>query len=318
MFESLNTLNENSIKELSFLWLEITEKCNLECLHCYANSSPHKEMLGHMCTDDWIAVIKQSAQLGCKQIQFIGGEPTIHPDLPRLISLASLESYTFIEVFTNTTFISESLLKIFVENNVQVATSFYSDEPQVHDKITKRPNSFNRTVNGIKRIIEVGLPIRVGIIEMEENRGHSSNAQRYLEKLGVTNISIDFQRRIGRGSRNIKVQNPLEQLCGECWKGKLCVTSSGKVYPCVFSRFAEIGQVKNGIGKIINSKKLKMFRSSLRKFRDNKGIDLCRPDYCSPNSSACGPESKCHPAVDVPKLPEPCQPDKLCTPDVKR
>lgn len=39
-----------------------------------------------MQTDDWSSVIDQVAGLGARTVQFICGEPTLHPALPELIS----------------------------------------------------------------------------------------------------------------------------------------------------------------------------------------------------------------------------------------
>ncbi|HEX7660536.1 MAG TPA: radical SAM protein [Pseudonocardiaceae bacterium] len=77
--------------ELSFIWLEITGTCQLECSHCYAESGPrgtHGEMSG----SDWCRVIDDAASLGVQTVQFIGGEPTMdstkhspgrHLEIPR-------------------------------------------------------------------------------------------------------------------------------------------------------------------------------------------------------------------------------------------
>src|SRR5262245_31492421 len=78
-----------SLHGLTFLWLEVTAKCNLECIHCYADSGPQKNLLGKMNIEDWVTILRDSAELGCRQVQFIGGEPTLHPELPRMISFAS-------------------------------------------------------------------------------------------------------------------------------------------------------------------------------------------------------------------------------------
>jgi len=55
---------------------------------CYANSSPRGELLGAMARKDWKRVMEQAADNGCGAIQFIGGEPTLHPDIADLISHA--------------------------------------------------------------------------------------------------------------------------------------------------------------------------------------------------------------------------------------
>ena len=54
-----------SIHGLSFLWLEITAKCNLECVHCYSDSGPRRQLLGDMALDDWLNILRDAASLGC-------------------------------------------------------------------------------------------------------------------------------------------------------------------------------------------------------------------------------------------------------------
>jgi MoaA/NifB/PqqE/SkfB family radical SAM enzyme len=275
--------NPTTLAGVSFLWLEITAKCNLECSHCYADSSPRQQLHGQMTLEDWEAVIRDAAGLGCTQVQFIGGEPTLHPHLPRLIEFTSTCGYTFIEVFTNATVLSDKLLRTFKTHGVRIATSFYSDDPATHDAITGRPGSFTRTVAAIRNLSAQGLPVRAGIIEMDANKGHSDRALTLLHELGVSDVKVDFQRGVGRGAHPLHSPEPMTQLCGECSKGKLCVTSSRKIYPCVFSRFAEVGTVDQGVRNIVTSDRLLTFRASLNDYRGKRSA------ACSPSCSPCGP-----------------------------
>jgi len=75
------------MERISFVWLEITGKCQLVCEHCYASSGPAGTH-GAMAADDWRRVIHEAADLGARMVQFIGGEPTLHPALPQLIDHA--------------------------------------------------------------------------------------------------------------------------------------------------------------------------------------------------------------------------------------
>jgi hypothetical protein len=47
------------MRGLSFVWLEITGRCQLECIHCYAASGP-RGTNGTMSLDDWTGVIDQA------------------------------------------------------------------------------------------------------------------------------------------------------------------------------------------------------------------------------------------------------------------
>src|SRR2546426_11566137 len=93
--------HDSDASGLQFLWLEITEKCNLHCVHCYADSAPDRPLLGSMELLDWMKVIGEASGLGCTRLQFIGGEPTVHPGLAKLIEHARDAGFEFIEVYTN-------------------------------------------------------------------------------------------------------------------------------------------------------------------------------------------------------------------------
>ncbi|MBV9140024.1 MAG: radical SAM protein [Pseudonocardiales bacterium] len=71
----------------SFLELEITGFCPLKCRHCYADSSPEGDH-GTMTADDWERVIDDAQALSMDTVQFIGGEPTLHLELPQLVRYA--------------------------------------------------------------------------------------------------------------------------------------------------------------------------------------------------------------------------------------
>ncbi len=239
---------------LDFLWLEITGKCNLTCIHCYADSGPLRDLHGNMSDDDWANVLDEAGALGCRQVQFIGGEPTLHPGLTDFIDSAEQAGFELIEVFTNATRLNPTLIGCFGRHKVRVATSFYSDDPEVHDRITNGRGSWHRTVDGIRRVLDARLSLRVGIIEMEENKGQGERTAHFLRNLGVSDIGSDRQRGVGRAGL-VGLAQPLDQLdelCGRCWNGKLCVTATGASYPCVFSRATLIGNAKHGLEAILS------------------------------------------------------------------
>jgi MoaA/NifB/PqqE/SkfB family radical SAM enzyme len=277
---------------LSFLWLEITAKCNLECVHCYADSGPGQPLLGAMNSEAWLTILQDAADLGCRQVQFIGGEPTLHPDLGRFIESASAQRYELIEVYTNATHLNGEILRVLTRHRVNVAVSFYSDDPQTHDAITGRQGSFGRTVANLRRLVDAGLPVRAGIIETHKNREHGERARQFLKSLGITDAKIDRQRGIGRAAKAAGNVDPMGELCGECWKGKLCVTSSGMAYPCVFSRFSRVGNARDGVRAIVDGKLLDNFRRELRSYQGSnatEGVEYSTVSGCDPNCSPCDP-----------------------------
>ena len=66
---------------LQFLWLELTARCNLHCVHCCANSSPPARTDRALTTSRYLGVFDEASRSGCRQVQFIAGEPTLFRDL---------------------------------------------------------------------------------------------------------------------------------------------------------------------------------------------------------------------------------------------
>jgi MoaA/NifB/PqqE/SkfB family radical SAM enzyme len=291
---------------LDFLWLEITNRCNLQCVHCYADSAPHMPLSEAMNYEDWIEVLSDGADLGCRQVQFIGGEPTVHPRLLDLIDFARERGYEFIEVYTNGTRLTESLCSAFALRGVNVAVSMYGDTPEVHDAVTAHHGSYSRTIDGIRQALAHDIPVRVGIIAMNANEERVSHTVAQMEALGVKSIKVDRARGIGRGNDHVFGVDPFSELCGNCWRGSLAVNSKGDVSPCIFSHFNNVGRISDGLKNIVASRSLGDFRSKMLDMADDWGLAEERGN-CPPACSPCGPDQNCNPW---------CNPG--CTPGSKR
>ncbi|HEX5258153.1 MAG TPA: radical SAM protein [Sphingomicrobium sp.] len=307
---------------LSFIWLELTSRCNLECVHCYANSGPHEPLSEGMTRDDWRDALEDAAALRCKAVQFIGGEPTIHPDLPYLIEHARSIGFERVWVYTNGTRFTDALKKVFLANRVSLAFSVYGSEGPIHDEITLRRGSHSKTLDAIRWSVAAGLTVRAGIIQMKSNANDVQRTRRMLNELGVSAVHVDRLRKVGRGAEDFQREPELRELCGRCGKDKVCVTAAGEIYPCVFARSTSIGGVfSEGLAAAVAGPRLRGFKKQLALVR--AGPD-CSPEEdpgpCSPDTDPgpCSPEQDpgpCSPEQD----PGPCNPDRdpgPCGPDL--
>lgn len=271
---------------LDSLSIELTNKCNLQCVHCYADSGPGNPIIENMTTSQYIEILNEALLLGCRRVQFIGGEPLLYPDLLKLLTHASNIGYQSIEVYTNGTLLYEKICRDFARLGVRVAVSVYANQKSIHEAITKRSGSFSKTINGIQKALEYGITLRVGIIEMQENRFVTENTRIFLNSIGVQNIHIDKIRRIGRGASLEQDSNPLDELCGACWQGQLAIAPNGDIFPCVLSRFHKVGNISEGLQYILNKRELGSFREVIRSGQYSLSVsgkaDPCSPDNCSP------------------------------------
>jgi MoaA/NifB/PqqE/SkfB family radical SAM enzyme len=209
-----------------FAWLEITGFCNLNCRHCYADSSPQGDH-GSMTDVDWFRVLDELAGLGVRDVQFNGGEPTLHPSLPAFVRHA--RSYAMrVEVFSNMTHIKADVWAALRTPGVRLAFSYYSDDASDHDEVTETRGSHARTRANIAKARELGIEMRAGVInDLQGQRG--DHAGHELLHLGIRDVRTDGIRPFGRGAQGATPK--VERLCGRCGRGKLAVLPDGSCGP---------------------------------------------------------------------------------------
>jgi MoaA/NifB/PqqE/SkfB family radical SAM enzyme len=216
-----------------------------------------------MTRTDWERMIQQAKEIGVHKLQFIGGEPTIHPDFAHLVRYAAEVGFPVVEVFSNLIRIPQSMWQLFTGCQVALATSFYSLHAEVHDQITKRTGSQRITLAHIQEALRRGLPLRVGLIEIRADQDLPAT-EAMLRNLGVTNVSLAGLQGVGRGADLQPTVNEFDGLCGYCHEGKAMVAPDGSVYPCVFSRWLQVGNVHNAaLGEIVGGKAMKSTRRTL-------------------------------------------------------
>lgn len=268
---------------LHFMWAEITGSCQLACSHCYAESGP-RGTHGTMGSDDWVRVIDDAAKLGVRMIQFIGGEPTSHPELPDLVDHA-LGDRLEVEIFTNLVHVTSGMWETFCWPGVRLATSYYADGAGQHEAITGRRGSYARTKANIAEAVRRSIPLRVGVIDVNGGQ-RVAQAHQELIDLGVTDIGTDRLRQVGRGVRD--KERDVSQLCGACARGKVAVATNGDVWPCVFARWMPMGNVReSSLLDIVTDAALTQAQAVIGEpFRAGK----CEPQSrCGPSKSDCKP-----------------------------
>nr|WP_258175206.1 radical SAM protein [Actinopolyspora mortivallis] len=285
------------------MWLEITGKCQLECTHCYADSGPGVDH-GTMTESDWRRTIDQAAELGTEMVQFIGGEPTLHPTLPTLMEHARSRGVE-VEVFSNLVHVRPAVWDVLSLPGVRLATSYYSDDAGEHAAVTRR-NTHERTKSNIAEAVRRSIPLRVGVVDLADGQ-RSEQAVAELRALGVSEIGTDRLRQVGRG---VQVEEAsLNQLCGHCGNGKIAVAPTGEVWPCVFSRWMSVGNAREyALADILTSPRMAATEQQLRDHFGAFPRSACDPQ-CGPN---CGPA--CNPSC-WPTGAGPCGPKGGCQPN---
>lgn len=222
--------------------LELTKRCNLTCpLSCYAQASPTAAP-GSMRLADWISTLDQARNLGARKVQLIGGEPTLYPSWTTLLEYA-LAIGMRVEVFSNLTHVQAAWWPILAQPGVNLATSYYSDDPAEHDELVGQLGSYARTRANIVYAVDLGIPVSASIVVITDGQ-RSAEAEQEVRSLGVSRVRVDHVRKVGNGARG--GLPTAEELCGRCGDQRAAIGPDGDVGPCVIgSQWLSAGNVQD-------------------------------------------------------------------------
>lgn len=138
--------------------LRINGHCNMGCSFCFVDLShpnvPEERLM---------AEVDRLAQGGVTHLVLSGGEPSLHPALPRLIERARERGMTDVEVQTNgVRFARREYTERVVRAGLTTAcVSLHSSDAAESDAITKQPDAFAKTVQAMHTFRELGVWTRV-------------------------------------------------------------------------------------------------------------------------------------------------------------
>lgn len=269
---------------VTFVALELTGRCNLTCGHCFADAGPAGGH-GTMTVRDWERVIGEAASLGVRTVQFIGGEPTLHPGLCALVRHAVAAGLRT-EVFSNLTHVTPAQWDVLCLPGVSLATSWYAADPGVHAQVTGRRGAHARTKANIAEAVRRGIPLRAGMVDVA-GREHARAGRAELAVLGVTQVSTpDKVRGLGRAAEPGTGGGDAGELCGRCGRGMAAVSPDGDVWPCVMSRWLPAGNVlTEGLGGVLAGPRWQAVVA---------GIPAPRAEACNPDDD----DDNCNPKQD--------------------
>lgn len=286
---------------IKFAWIEVTNNCNLQCIHCYENSSIHCH--NEMTIDNFKRTVEQLYSFKIKKIQIIGGEPLVLKNkLKDMLDIAR-PMFESVEVFTNGTLIDHDWVKYFKYMNIKVALSVYSYCSKEHDKVTRSEGSFRKTNDAILMLKEHGVAYRVANIIMNGISLCEKNTDLYdldsckdiVRLSGRANLKLlnrDLIRKslITEKDFNYKLKKSLVislKNGHNCFSHKLYISSDLKVYPCVMERRICHGSIaEKSLSEILKSEILHFNKDHVTGCKDCEykyACFDCRPNAISSN-----------------------------------
>ena len=167
--------------------LDLTYRCNLRCVHCYAGPLPNRTQTGHkeLTTEQTISIIDQVADAGCLFLLITGGEPLVRKDFRDVYRHAKNRGL-FVTVFTNGTRIDEKTISLFEDfPPLAVEISIYGIRAKTHDRVTGVPGSHKRTMKAVELLIDRGIRVTLKTVLMTLNRDELAGMEGLARQRGL-------------------------------------------------------------------------------------------------------------------------------------
>lgn len=186
----------------------LTQRCNLECAHCYMSAFAGADARGELTTAECRRVIDEIAQVNPNVFLILtGGEPLLRRDLFEIAAHAAEQRFT--TVFgTNGVLLREREAKLMRQHGVLGASiSLDSTDPAKHDAFRRLPRAWAGAVRATKVLNDAGLDFSLHMSVTDWNVGEVPAMIDLAKELGARVLNFFFLVRTGRG-RNLTDIDP--------------------------------------------------------------------------------------------------------------
>lgn len=171
------------------LEIDITQKCNLTCIHCSRNASPNQPE-DKISLQNLIDFLDRAGKLGVSTASFMGGEPTCHPEFIELAVIAKSAGIRDLSTSTNGLLIDEVLAEEMGALFGSIQVSIHGATSDTHDRIVRRPGAFVRACNTVKLLRRSNVhSLNISFTVMEDNFFEMPQMVRLAKEL-----EVDFVR----------------------------------------------------------------------------------------------------------------------------
>lgn len=179
--------------------IAVTYRCNNRCLFCYAGCNSDETLLKRktskkeMSTEKLFRIIdmfKNEAKIPF--FSFTGGEPLIREDLESCISYAVSKGLSVNLVSNGTLATKERAESLFNAGLRTAQISIESCEEDMHNYLTGSLCAFNKTLEGIKNLMEAGISVQTNTTITNISAEHMAKMPAFLKKLGIKRFAMNM------------------------------------------------------------------------------------------------------------------------------
>ena len=155
-------------RQINYLRISVTERCNLSCIYCSVGSVSHLPRNEILSYEEIRRVVHIAAGMGISKVRITGGEPLVRADLSRLVGMLSqIEGINDISLTSNGTLLSRYAVELKEAGLKRVNVSLDTLKEDRFKRITST-DKLGEVLSGIEAAHLAGLhPVKVNMVVLQ-------------------------------------------------------------------------------------------------------------------------------------------------------
>lgn len=165
-----------------------TLRCDLKCQHCLRGFPKERPDFPMELLDK---LLTEALPFGARHVGLTGGEPHLHPQFEKMVEKIVAYGYSW-------HFVSHGqrtepylpLMERFRDKFKSVSISLDGAVAQTHDEIRQRKGAFNQAVTAIKKYVQAGFKVKVGMTLNQKNKNEWKAMLDLAKDLGINRVGF--------------------------------------------------------------------------------------------------------------------------------
>lgn len=242
---------------LRYLELQITDRCNLRCRHCYIGMPGNNELS----VEAIVSVLREFEEMQGLRLLITGGEPLMHRHFDEINTL--LPEYGFRKiVFTNGLLLDRGIMQRLNVDEIQFSVDGMEHG---HDTIRGR-GTYKTVMQKIKDALDSRIAVSIATMIHSENLNEFDEMQTLFRSIGIKDWTVDIPCVSGYFEDNPFLQvspeiggSYLNYGFGEglhgggegfaCGLHLMSALADGNICKCAFYSHTPVGNISEGLRK---------------------------------------------------------------------
>lgn len=186
--------DKDGVYQISF---EVTNRCNLHCLHCMNKSDNLASTLDGLSWESMSQLLDEMAENNVNELYITGGEPTMYPYFEKLVEKSKRLGMD--TLLATNAYDIEPFMDI-IKKYVDIVFVSIDGSEYTHNRFRGMQDAYEKSLKNIKRLISFNVPVRISTVVSKNNLSDLENIIEQVCNLGVFRIHFTVLVNVGRAA----------------------------------------------------------------------------------------------------------------------